>query len=67
LTLDKYLPPYETKPKPSAVSVEETCTKCGKPISPPKYTLKIKGEEKPYCRDCAKKILKPQENSEENV
>jgi DNA-directed RNA polymerase subunit RPC12/RpoP len=52
-----------------AVSVEENCAKCGRKIShvEPKYRLRIKGKEAPYCQGCAKKILKPQEQSEESV
>jgi len=70
-TLDRFLPPSQVKPKPSEVFVEERCTnrKCRKilKITDIKYTLKVKGKEGIYCPDCAKKILRPQENTEENL
>lgn len=58
-TLDKFLPPQEVKSKPTSIGVEENCARCGNkiPLTAPKYHLKIKGEEKPYCYDCYKKIL----------
>lgn len=69
-SLDQFLPPYPTRPKQdTAIFVQDKCSKCGTliPITEPKYTLKIKGKEAPYCSKCAKKILRPQENIEENI
>jgi hypothetical protein len=56
--------------KPKQVLVEERCSnsRCRKLLGKgPKYTLTIKGEEKLYCQTCAKKILRPQENTEGNL
>jgi hypothetical protein len=43
---------------------EERCEKCGKIIKGAKYELTEKGKKKKYCQECAKKILRPQENIE---
>lgn len=70
MSLDAFLPPVAVKKKEDpAVFVEENCAKCGRKITQvePKYRLRIKGKEAPYCQPCAKKILKPQEQSEEAV
>jgi len=67
-TLDKFLPPYQAKPKQGPkVVVHDKCTKCGNPIplTQPKYDLTIKGKTQPYCQECAKKILRPQEDQDE--
>jgi len=70
-TLDQFLPPSVVKPKTSQVFVEERCAnpKCRKilKITDVKYTLKIKGKEATYCQACAKKILRPHENTEANL
>ena len=60
------------KPKPSAeIYVEEKCAGpgCGKSLLDVaiKYRLRIQGKESPYCQECAKKILRPQENLDEGV
>lgn len=66
-TLDSFFPPQVVKSKPTSIAVEETCAKCGNkiPLIAPKYRLKIKGEEKPYCQDCARKIMNPQKEKKE--
>jgi len=69
-TLDRFLPPFQTKPKQDEkIIVQDKCAKCGNPISltEPKYTLKIKGKEGKYHQTCAKQILRPHENTEENL
>jgi len=71
-TLDRFLPPSKVKPNQrSEIFVEERGAnpKCRKilKITDVKYTLRIKGKKEPYCQNCAKKILRPQENREENV
>lgn len=74
-TLDAFLPPQLVKPKQvdSGIYVEERCSnpKCRKILGAkePKYTIRFKGKEAPYCRECAKAILpkpKPQETEEGN-
>jgi len=70
--LDRFLPPTAVKPKhDQGIFVEERCSnpQCRKILGPKvaKYTLRIKGKEEPYCPDCAKKILRPQENTEQNL
>lgn len=66
-TLDNFLPPQAVKSKPTSIGVEETCADCGNkiPLIVPKYRLKIKGEEKNYCPDCARNILHPQKKKDE--
>jgi len=71
-SLDRFLPPTVVKPKQDpSIFVEERCSnpKCRKILSVkvPKYTLRSKGREQPYCPDCAKQILRPQENTEGNI
>lgn len=71
-TLDKFLPPSMAKPKQdTGVFVEERCAnpKCRKilKITDIKYTLAVKGEKKTYCQICAKKILRPHENTEQDL
>jgi len=71
-TLDRFFPPTAVKPKQdSGVFVQERCSnpKCRKILGPKvaKYVIRIKGKEQPYCQDCAKKILRPQENTETNL
>ena len=73
MSLDQFLGPAIVKPKQVdiGVYVEERCSNahCRKILGSkePKYELSIKGIKKPYCRACAKKILGPQEESEENL
>ena len=62
MSLDKF---FGTEP-------EERCSnpKCRKILGKknPKYTLTIKGEKSPYCRDCATHLMpkpKPKEPEEE--
>ena len=70
-TLDAFLQPQLVKPKQTdSIYVEERCSKCRKilGVKEPKYTIRIKGKEAPYCRECARAILpkpKPKETSEE--
>lgn len=66
-TLDNFLPPEEVKSKPTSIGVEENCARCGNkiPMTVPKYHLKIKGKEQPYCPDCYRKMLHRQEKKEE--
>lgn len=71
-TLDKFLPPSQVKPKEDPqiiVIAKEKCAKCRKtiPLTEPKYNLKIKGKIGVYCQPCAKKILRPQENTEASL
>jgi hypothetical protein len=71
-TLDKFFPPTMTKPKQDPdVFAEQRCAnrKCRKilKITDIKYTLTVKGKVDTYCQDCAKKILRPQENTEQSV
>jgi len=68
-TLDRFLPPTVAKPKQnSGVFVQERCAnpKCRRilKITDVKYTLIVKGKKAVYCQPCAKKILQPQENTE---
>lgn len=72
MSLEKWLPPVAVRKKEDpavVVKAEEKCVKCGNPISDkePKFRLRIKGKENPYCMSCAKKILQPKENSEEDL
>jgi len=62
--LDLFLPSTANQ-KP----VEERCAGpgCRKIIRGVKYALTIKGETKSYCAACAKRILRPQENSEADL
>ena len=56
--------------KPQQVLVEERCSdpRCRKLLGKdPKYTLRFRGKEAVYCQACAKKILRPQEATEENL
>ena len=48
-------------------SKEEKCSECNKVLDEKeiRYTLSIKGKSKVYCQSCAKRILKPQEQTEE--
>lgn len=70
-TLDQFLPPTVVKSRPdSGIFVEERCSnpKCRKILGPTviKYTLRVKGEKKPYCRECARAIMpKPKPETEE--
>jgi len=69
-TLDLWLPPEIVKPKQdTGIFVEERCSnpRCRKilGVKEPKYVLRIRGKEAPYCRACAKVILRPQEQTEE--
>jgi len=70
-TLDAFLGPQIVKPKQdSGIFVQEKCSDCGQLLgaNKPMYALKIKGEVKPYCRDCARKRLpkpKPKEEQQE--
>jgi len=71
-TLDKFFPPTVVKAKQdSGVFVQERCSnpRCRKILGAKeaKYVLRIKGKEAPYCSACAKKILRPQENTETNL
>jgi len=71
-SLDQFFPPTVVKPKQdSQLFVEERCAnpKCRKilKILAIKYTLTIKGKTGTYCQACAKKILRPQENTEQNL
>jgi len=72
-TLDQFMPPTIVKSKPdSGIFVEERCSnpKCGKilGLKEPKYTIRSKGKEAVYCRDCAKAILpKPPKPETEEV
>ena len=69
-TLDAFLEPQIVKPKQDpGIYVQEKCSDCGKLLgsNDPEYALKIKGEVKPYCRDCARKRLpKPKPKEEED-
>jgi len=69
-SLDRFLPPTAVKPKQdSGIFVEERCSNphCRKILGSKeaKYVLRIKGKEGVYCQTCAKKILRPHENTEE--
>jgi len=69
-TLDRFFPPSVVKTKQDpAVVVEDKCSnpKCRRkiPFNEPKYTLRVKGKEGVYCQTCAKRILRPQENTDE--
>lgn len=68
-TLDAFFPPTVIKKPDSGIFVEERCSNpyCRKilTVKEPKYTLRIKGKEAPYCMACAKKILRPQEEEQE--
>jgi len=58
--LDAFLAPHV---------IEERCSDCGKSLGKvrPTYTLKIKGKDKPFCRDCAiKKMPKPEPREDES-
>lgn len=71
-SLDRFLPPSAVKPKQDpAITIQDKCAnpKCRRkiPLNEPKYTLRIKGKEAVYCQTCAKKILHPHENTEENI
>jgi len=71
-TLDQFLPPTTVKTKKdTGIDIEEKCSNphCGKKLSPkdPIYTLRVRGKEGKYCPACAKAILRPQENTEENL
>lgn len=73
-TLDTYLPPTAVKVKEDPqIAVEENYSnfpRCQKKvgITEPKYTVRVKGKDRIFCRECALEILpkpKPKENSEE--
>lgn len=72
MSLDDFLPPVAVKPKQTkGIYIEQKCSDCGKVlgVENPEYDLKIKGEVKPYCRDCALKRMpkpKPKETEEES-
>jgi len=70
-TLDSFFPGPHAVPKSTEVEPRDRCSnpKCRRELSPkePKYTLRIKGKESVYCQPCAKAILHPQENTEENL
>lgn len=70
-TLDRFLSPSAVKPKTSQVYAEERCAnlKCRKILkkTDTKYRLIVKGKEAVYCQPCGKHILRPQENTEENL
>jgi len=67
-SLDRFLPPSVVK-KQDSVAAEDRCSnpKCKRkiPINEPKYTLRIRGTAGVYCQECAKKILRPQEDQDE--
>jgi hypothetical protein len=67
-TLDQY---FQVPKKEESTAIADRCAnpRCRKVISctETKYTLTIKGKDIVYCQGCAKKILQPQENSEENL
>ena len=70
-TLDAFLQPQVVKPKQDpGVYIQQKCSDCGKLLGAEPWTaLRIKGEVKPYCRECARKHLpkpKPKETEEEN-
>lgn len=72
VSLDKFLPPTLTKSKKdSGIFIQERCSnpKCRKILGSKvvKYTLRIKGEDKPYCSNCAKQIIRPQESTEADL
>lgn len=69
-SLDTFFEPEVVKPKQqdTGIDVQENCSDCGEPlgVNNHKYTLRIKGEIKPYCRGCAKKRLpKPDKETSE--
>ena len=71
-TLDQFFGPTVVKPnQKSEVYVEERCAnpKCRKILKIPdiKYTITVKSKTGTYCQPCAKKILRPQENTEQNL
>jgi DNA-directed RNA polymerase subunit RPC12/RpoP len=63
-TLDSF---FSGLPVPQSTATEPRCFKCGRtiPDGETKFTLPIKGKPEEHCRICAKKILQPQENTEE--
>jgi len=71
-SLDRFLPPSVVKTKQDqAVVIEDRCSnpRCKRkiPFNEPKYTLRVKGKEGLYCQTCAKRILRPEENTEQNL
>jgi len=73
-TLDAFMQPQLVKPNQhdSRIYVQEKCSDCGATLgaNSPKYDLRIKGDVKPYCRDCARKRLpkpKPEESEEQET
>lgn len=68
MTLDNFFEPQVVK-KPESIYVEENCAGCGKkiPYDQPKYRLRIKGKENPYCQPCARILLpkRPEEKKED--
>ncbi|MFB0523163.1 MAG: hypothetical protein ACETV1_05310 [Candidatus Bathyarchaeia archaeon] len=66
MTLDRFLPPTAKSKQAPGISDKEKCADCGNELSPKEmtYKLSIRGKEKKYCPGCAKRILRPQENSE---
>jgi len=67
-TLDAFLGPEIVRPKQDpGIYVQEKCSDCGQLLGSknPLYTLLIKGEKKPYCRECAiKRLPKPKPKEE---
>ena len=63
-TLDSF---FSGLPAPQSTAVEPRCSKCGKTIldNEPTYTLTMKGKPAIHCQPCAKRVLRPQENTEE--
>ena|SRR3972149_5807859 len=67
MSLDAWLGPQivkpKTKPQQEAIITEDFCSnpKCKKkiPVNQMKYTLRVKGEEKVFCADCARAKLNP--------
>jgi len=69
-SLDKFLPIDKSKLDAGTLG-EERCAspKCRKilKVTDIKYTITVKGEKKIYYQACAEEILRPQENTEENL
>lgn len=68
-TLDAFFGPQIVKTKQDpGIYIQEKCSDCGQILGSknPLYTLLIKGEKKPYCRECAiKRLPKPKKESQE--
>lgn len=71
-TLDSFLPYV---PAPQSTAAEPKCFKCSKAMSDKEtwYWLKTKetkgtkGKTELHCQSCAKQVLRPQEDTEENL